>query len=103
MTAIQNVFDKRVTSRGLWPARSPDLNSCDFYLWGTLKSKIYANNLHSLEELKQNVRYEIGVISENELRRVSGHVFRRCAVCQIAQGHNLEHEFWIRYVHYYAI
>ena len=52
MTIIQNVFDDRVISRGLWRARSPDLNPCDFYICGTLKSKVYANILHSLEELQ---------------------------------------------------
>ena len=46
MTAIQHVFDDRVISCGLWPARLPDLNPSDFYLWSTLKSKVYANNRH---------------------------------------------------------
>jgi hypothetical protein len=43
----------------LWPARSPDLNPCDFYLWGTLKDAIYVNNSHSLGELKEYIRQEI--------------------------------------------
>jgi hypothetical protein len=30
---LNEVFEKRLISRGLWPARSPDLNPCDFYLW----------------------------------------------------------------------
>lgn len=43
-------FDERVISRrymeryacGLaWPAYSPDLTPCDFYLWGYLKSRVY--------------------------------------------------------------
>ena len=25
-----------------WPPRSPDLTPCDFFLWGNLKSKVYA-------------------------------------------------------------
>ena len=70
----------------------PHLNPFNFYLWGTLKSKVYENYPHSLEELKQNIRHEIGAISENELRRVAGHVFRRRAASQIAQGHNFKHE-----------
>ena len=35
---------------------------------------------------------EIGAISENELRRVAGHVFRRSAALQKAQGLHFEHE-----------
>ena len=42
----------------------PYLNSSDFYLWGPLKSKVYANNPHSLEELKQNILQEIAATSE---------------------------------------
>jgi hypothetical protein len=32
-----------VISQGFWPACSPDLNPCDFYLWDTLKVKVYVN------------------------------------------------------------
>jgi hypothetical protein len=38
--------------------RSPDLNHCDFYLWGKLQS-VYANNPHDLEALKQNTHEAI--------------------------------------------
>jgi hypothetical protein len=30
------------------PAHSPDLNPCNFYLWGTLKIKGCVNSPHSL-------------------------------------------------------
>ena len=73
-----------------------------FYLWGTLKSKVYMNNLHSLEELK-TYRHEIGAISENELLRIAGHVFRRCVTCQVAHGRHFEHELWIWYVHHNVV
>jgi hypothetical protein len=48
-----------VVSRGLWPPQSPDLNPCDFYLWGKLKDKVYVNNPHTLDELKDNIRVKI--------------------------------------------
>jgi hypothetical protein len=34
---LAEVFGEQVMSQGLWPACFPDLNPCDFYLWGTLK------------------------------------------------------------------
>jgi hypothetical protein len=46
------VFEGKLISRRLWPKGSPDLNPCDFYLWGNLKNKVYSNNPHSLDELK---------------------------------------------------
>jgi hypothetical protein len=41
LMALEGVFGDRIISRGLWPARSPDLTPCDFYFWGNLKDKVY--------------------------------------------------------------
>ena len=43
----------------MWPPRSPDLNPCDFSLWGALKSKIYGPKPSNLDELKQNIVREV--------------------------------------------
>jgi hypothetical protein len=45
--------EDRIISKDLWPPRSPDLNPCDFYLWGRLKSVVHTNNTYDLEALKQ--------------------------------------------------
>ena len=42
-----------------WPPRSPDLNPCDFSLWGGLKSSVYSPKLETLKELKQNITSEV--------------------------------------------
>jgi hypothetical protein len=34
------VFENKLISRVLWPARSPGLNPCDFYLWGNLRQSV---------------------------------------------------------------
>ena len=50
MGVVQEMFPGRVLSRNgdlSWPARSPDLTMCDYFLWGYLKSKVYI-----LEDLK---------------------------------------------------
>jgi hypothetical protein len=52
INVLNEVFENRLISRELWPARSPDLNPCDFNLWGNLKYKVYSNNPHTLVELK---------------------------------------------------
>jgi hypothetical protein len=41
INVLNEVFDNRLISHRLWPARSPDLNPCDFYLWRNLKDKVY--------------------------------------------------------------
>ena len=45
-----------------WPARSPDLNPCNFFLWAYLKSKVYSNRPQSIEQLKDAIRQEITAI-----------------------------------------
>lgn len=73
-----NVFpEDRLVSRGLWPPRFPDLTLCDFYLWGTLKSKVYADNPCTTDDLKRNITREIIIIMPAELQRVAGNVITR--------------------------
>jgi len=43
MRVLYEMFPARVISRSgnnEWPARSPDLNPCNFFFWGYLKSKV---------------------------------------------------------------
>jgi hypothetical protein len=37
----------------LWPARSPDLNTCDFFLWGRLKQIMYETAVNTVKELTE--------------------------------------------------
>ena len=51
-------FQARVISRHFdipWPARSPDLNPCDFWLWGALKYEVYQTKPTTLDELKMRI------------------------------------------------
>jgi hypothetical protein len=90
MNEINQVFGDRVVSRGLWPPRCQDLNPCDFYLWGKLKDKVYVNNPHILDELKDNIRVKISHIMREELHRVAGNIFRRSEACLQAEGRHFE-------------
>lgn len=55
---LASIFpENRVIGRGYgtpWPPRSPDLTPCDYYLWGTLKARIFhcykPANLNALKE-----------------------------------------------------
>jgi hypothetical protein len=76
VNGLNELFEDRLLSRGLWPARSPDLNPCDFYLWGNLKDKVYSNNPHTLVELQQSIRETISSIEVSELKLVSNNTFQ---------------------------
>jgi hypothetical protein len=51
-----------IISGDIWPARSPDLNPCDFFPWGCLKDKVQNSNPRT-EDLKENIRRKIANIS----------------------------------------
>ncbi|GBM45219.1 hypothetical protein AVEN_63830-1 [Araneus ventricosus] len=42
-----------------WPSRSPDLNSCDFGLWGYLKHAVFSGLITNLAELKTRAAQHI--------------------------------------------
>jgi hypothetical protein len=76
INVLIEVFENKMISRGLWPARSKDLYPCEFYLWGNLKDKVYSNNPHTLVELKQSIRETISSIEVTELKLVSNNIFK---------------------------
>jgi hypothetical protein len=73
--------EDRIINKSLWTPRSPDLNSCDFYLWEKLGSVVYTNNPHDLEAPKQNIREELYNIQQRELLQVSQNLFNLMASC----------------------
>jgi hypothetical protein len=53
-TNVLNVVSEKRLSCRSWPARSPNLNLCDFNLWGNINDIVYSRNHHILDELTQN-------------------------------------------------
>ena len=64
-----------------WLARSPDLNPCDFFLWGYLKLKVYSNRPQSIEQLEDAIRQEITAIPHEMTRRVIDNFRKRLRQC----------------------
>jgi hypothetical protein len=88
---LNEVFENRLISRGLWPARFPDINPRDFYLWGNIKDKVYSTNNHTLVKLKQSIRETISSIEVSELKLVSNNIFKSLEACLKAEGRHFEH------------
>lgn len=53
-----------------WSPYSPDMNPCDYFLWGYLKDRVYANNPQNFEELENNIWDEIDKIPPEMIIRV---------------------------------
>jgi hypothetical protein len=82
---------ERTVSNGLWPPRSPDLSTCDFYLWGYLKGRVYEQIPRNVEELRDNTRNSIRNITTTELTRVYMNLLRRAQECLDADGGQFQH------------
>ena len=73
MNLVRNMFLGHLISRFgdmPWPPRSPDLSSCDIFLWGYLKLRVYAHKPRTLNDLKEVIRQEIRPIDRQLLARV---------------------------------
>ena len=69
---LQELFPGRVVSLGQdpeWPARSPDMTPCNFFLWGYLKERIYRVPPVSLQDLEDNIVHEINHLRDRDLVR----------------------------------
>jgi len=50
--------DDKFLPKHKWPHRSPDLNPCDYFLWGYLKGRVYSPLPETLYENKYRSSYE---------------------------------------------
>ena len=73
-----------------WPPRSPDLSPPDYFLWGYLKDRVYANRPRTIEELKTNIRFEIQAISSEILEKVVNGMLDRAQECVARSGGHLK-------------
>ena len=74
---LTSKFSTKFIDKFRWPPRSPDLNPCDFYLWGNLKANVSNPLPKTLDELKANIEREIKKISKDELKSVFSNFEKR--------------------------
>ncbi|XP_055308848.1 uncharacterized protein LOC129572772 [Sitodiplosis mosellana] len=73
MALLRRQFGEQLISRNgpvKWPPRSCDITPLDFFLWGYLKSKVYANKPATIDALEANITREIAAIQVPMLERV---------------------------------
>lgn len=76
-----------------WPARSPDLNPLDYYLWGNMCNIIYATEIDSPEELQRRIIAATNQIKANrfEILRSTQNIRKRSRLCIQQNGNLFEH------------
>lgn len=86
---LNNQFNGRLVSRGAqreWPPRSPDLNPCDFFLWGYLKSKVYYPKPNNLQELQNAIEREVARLDPAMCKRAVLDIRSRARKCLLKDG-----------------
>ncbi|GFV47374.1 uncharacterized protein TNCV_4830301 [Trichonephila clavipes] len=70
---LKDTFGDRPISRFgpvNWPPRSCDLTPLDYFLWGCVKSLVYADKPQTLDHLEDNIRRVIADIRPQMLEKV---------------------------------
>ncbi|GFT29969.1 DUF4817 domain-containing protein [Trichonephila clavipes] len=70
---LNDTFGDRLISRFgpvNWPPRSRDLTPLDYFLWGYVKSLVYADKPQTLDHLEDNIRRVIADIRPQMLEKV---------------------------------
>jgi hypothetical protein len=88
--------DDRLVRRDRWPPRSPDLTPLDFYLFGSLKTEVFRNRIHTLEELQAIIVEEINNIDQHTLQRVFNNMKKRVNMTLLNNCGHIEQDLFVK-------
>ena len=88
----ENLTDRWIGRRGPveWPRRSPDLTVCEFFLWGSLRDRVYKRLSRNTRELTAYIREEMTTFTPNSCRKAYDSFVRRCSICIQQEGVQFE-------------
>ena len=92
---VHDVFSEEWTdSKNLWPPRSPNHTTSDYFLCRHLKSTVYESNPHTIQELKDNISHAVAAIKITMLHRVYLNMIRCAQLCTDTGGNHFQHLLW---------
>ena len=74
----------------IWPARSPDLNVIDYFLWGYIKNLVDHRRDGTEEEVKAAIIAAFNTITPEMAYRASRNIIRRAELCLQKRGRHFE-------------
>jgi len=78
LTICLEFIGQKQIGRIAWPARSQDLTPLDFFLWGHLKTVVYADPTINLWHLKQNITEACTRLTKDQIMAASQDEVKRC-------------------------
>jgi hypothetical protein len=91
---LDTVYANKWIGRGSinpWPPRSPDMTPLDYFLWGTVKERVYQTPINSREDLEHRITLACRSITPAMLMRVRGSFRNRIDACERSGGQHFEH------------
>ena len=86
---LTKYFGERVISyksTNIWPPYSPDMNPCDFFLWGYLKDKVFTENPVSCNDIKNHATKICSSITIETCKKVINNLSIRLRCCVTKNG-----------------
>ena len=72
-----------------WPPRSCNLTPLDFFLWGYVKNKVYADVPRSIKEIKEKIRVVIDEIEPQMCENLMKNFMKRAWSCKRSRGRRI--------------
>lgn len=73
-----------------WPARSPDLNVLDFFVWGYIKNLVEDRRNSTQNEVREAIVAAFGTITPDMAHRATRDIVRRAEQCIQEGGRHFE-------------
>jgi hypothetical protein len=89
---LKSKLSARFIDKEKWPPRSPNLNPCDFFLWGYLKDRVYNPMPDSIDSLKANIEREFKNITKGMLKSVFDDFEKRLDLVRSLKGGHVENK-----------
>ncbi|GFW71356.1 uncharacterized protein TNCV_537741 [Trichonephila clavipes] len=89
---LKDMFGDRLISRFgpmNWPPRSCDLTPLDYFLWGYVKSSVFADKPQTLDHLEDNIRRVIADIRPQMLEKVIENWTSRLDYIRVSRGSHM--------------
>lgn len=94
---VREILDERFPDKWIgrggpitWPARSPDLNVLDYFVWGHIKAKVEHRRNGTEAEVREAIIAAFNTITPDMAHRATRQITRRAELCIREEGRHFE-------------